>query len=87
MGVKGEKFDDLQRVAVAVLNDTAEQKMLTDGIQEAYSGGVAHLKEHIGELITCGTTKKPRHGLPAAFKTSASHWMFEKSLQHNWKAN
>lgn len=82
VGVKGDDFDALQAAAVAQLNDVAEQKMLTDGIQQAYVEGVAHLKEHIDELTSCGATKTPRHGLPAAFKTSASHWMSDASLQH-----
>lgn len=82
VGIKGKDFDALQEAAVASLNSSAEQKMLTDGIQEAYVEGVAHLKEHIDELTSCGSTKTPRHGLPAAFKTSASHWMSDVSLQH-----
>lgn len=82
VGVKGKDFDDLQTAAVAQLNNSAEQKMLTDGIQETYLEGVAHLKEHIDQLTSCGSSKAPRHGLPAAFKTSASLWMSDKSLQH-----
>lgn len=82
VGIKGKEFDALQEAAVSQLNDAAAQQMLTDGIQKAYVEGVAHLKEHIDELTTCGQTKTPRHGMPAAFKTSANHWMSDRSLQH-----
>lgn len=82
VGIKSENFKRLQEAAVEQLNSVGEQQMLTDGIQHAYIEGVAHLKEHIEELTTCGSTETPRHGLPAAFKTSAKHWISEKSLQH-----
>jgi alpha-ketoglutaric semialdehyde dehydrogenase len=82
VGIKGKSFDELQKAAILQLNDSAEQKMLTDGIHNAYLEGVAHLKEHISELTNCGQTKSSRHGFPAAFKASANVWMSDKSLQN-----
>ena len=82
IGIKGEEFDKLQEAAVAHLNDSADQKMLTEGIQKAYIAGVTHLKNRITELTKPRKTEKERYGIPAAFKTSASDWLSDKTLQH-----
>ena len=82
VGIKGQKFDHLQDAAITKLNASADQKMLTDGIQKAYVDGVNHLNEHISKLTNCKKTEKERFASPAAFQTTASHWMAEKTLQH-----
>lgn len=82
IGIKGKEFDNLQAAAVAELNDCASQKMLTKGIQSAYVAGVAHLRERVSELTQPRKTEKERHGIPAAFKTSARNWLSDKTLHH-----
>lgn len=80
--VKGAGVDALEAACVAALNQAPEQKMLTDGIHEAFDQGVGTFRELIQELTTCGQASAARHAKPALFKVSAEEWMATPALQH-----
>ncbi len=82
IAVKGSNFNALQNAAINALNNSAEQKMLTDGIQKAYEAGVASLANLASEVSHCGRSTNPRHALPAAFKVDAKSWITKPTLQH-----
>lgn len=79
--VKGTGADALEAAAVAALGDAPAQKMLTDGIHQAYEGGLGTFRELMKEISFCGTATQPRHALPALFKVSAKDWMANPQLQ------
>ena len=80
--VKGPEADALEAACVTVLNDTTEQKMLTDGIHDTYEQGVRDFRALITEVTSCGTATGNRAAMPALFKVSASEWMATPKLQH-----
>ncbi len=80
--VKGAGAEAMERACVASLREVGEQKMLTDGIHEAYQSGVAQFAALMEEIGTCGTAMKDRHALPALFRISAREWMSDPVLQH-----
>jgi alpha-ketoglutaric semialdehyde dehydrogenase len=82
VGVRGAGFDTFAEAALTALKDAPEQKMLTDGIREAYQKGVLEFAELMEEISTCGRSDKPRYGLPAVFKIDAAKWMATPQLQH-----
>jgi len=82
VGVRGAGFDTFAKAALTALRDVPEQKMLTDGIHEAYQKGVLGFAELMKEISTCGCSDKPRHALPAVFKIDAGKWMATPQLQH-----
>ncbi|KAB7610168.1 aldehyde dehydrogenase (NADP(+)) [Amylibacter sp. SFDW26] len=82
VGVKGDDFDAFTDAALSALNDAPEQKMLTDGIHEAYQTGVKDFAALMDEVSSCARSDKPRHSLPAVFKIDADTWMNTPKLQH-----
>lgn len=80
--LKGAGANALEQACVAALQDVGEQKMLTDGIHEAYQSGVDQFAERMEEVGSCGIATKDRHAMPALFKISASDWMANPVLQH-----
>ncbi len=80
--VKGAAADALETACVTALKTMGEQKMLTDGIHQAYLQGVAKFSELMQEIGACGMATKPRHALPSLFKISAKEWMNTPALQH-----
>lgn len=82
LGVRGAGFDTFSDAALAALKDAPEQKMLTDGIHEAYQKGILGFSELMDEISTCGRSDTPRHALPAVFKIDAEKWMATSELQH-----
>ncbi len=79
--VKGAAADALETACVETLKGVAEQKMLTDGIHEAFEKGVQYFKELMVEVGSCGTASAKRSALPALFKVSAKEWMANRHLQ------
>jgi alpha-ketoglutaric semialdehyde dehydrogenase len=82
VGVRGTGLDIFAKAALTALKDAPEQKMLTDGIHEAYQKGVLGFAELMEEISTCGRSDKPRHTLPVVFKIDAGKWMSTPRLQH-----
>ncbi|WP_424969712.1 aldehyde dehydrogenase (NADP(+)) [Dinoroseobacter sp. S76] len=80
--VKGAEADAFEAAAVAGLQGTAEQVMLTDGIKAAYEAGVKTWSELAPELAGCPAPKGARAAMPAVFKVSAKDWMATRALQH-----
>lgn len=80
--VKGDTFNTFISSALTALRKTAAQKMLTDGIHDAYETGTRELGVLVAEIGQCGTTDKARHSMPAVFKTDAKTWMATPALQH-----
>ena len=80
--LKGADADELEKACVAVLRQVGEQKMLTDGIHDAYLKGVAQFSKLMEDIAACGTSTAARHSLPALFKVSASKWLSNPALQH-----
>ncbi len=78
----GAEADALESACAAALNDTAEQKMLTDGIHEAFEQGVREFRDLIVEVTSCGAATGKRAAVPALFKVSAKEWMANPKLQH-----
>ncbi|MES0864226.1 aldehyde dehydrogenase (NADP(+)) [Ruegeria sp. SCPT10] len=78
----GPESDALESACVAALNDTAEQKMLTDGIHEAFEQGVREFRDLMVEVTSCGAATGKRAAVPALFKVSAKEWMANPKLQH-----
>ncbi|CUI73154.1 aldehyde dehydrogenase (NADP(+)) [Cognatishimia activa] len=79
--VKGSGADALEAACVDGLKCVAEQKMLTDGIHDAFEQGVQTFKELMVEVGSCGTAAAKRSALPALFKVSAKEWMANHQLQ------
>jgi NADP-dependent aldehyde dehydrogenase len=79
--VKGEAADALEAATVEALKGVAAQKMLTDGIHDAFEKGVGTFRELMQEVASCGTASAARHALPALFKVSAKEWMANETLQ------
>ncbi|AXI46883.1 aldehyde dehydrogenase (NADP(+)) [Sulfitobacter sp. SK012] len=82
VGVRGAHFDKFADATLAALKDAPEQKMLTDGIHDAYQKGVLGLADLMEEISSCGRSDTPRHALPAVFKIDAATWMATPALQH-----
>lgn len=82
VGVRGEGFDTFTKAALTALKDAPEQKMLTDGIHDAYQSGVLGFAELMEEISSCGRSEKARQALPAVFKIDAAKWMATPELQH-----
>ncbi len=80
--VKGPEADALEAACVSGLNDTAEQKMLTDGIHAAYEQGVREFRDLMTEVTSCSAATGKRAAVPALFKVSATEWMANPKLQH-----
>lgn len=80
--LKGSDADALESACVNALNETAEQKMLTDGIHDAYEKGVREFRELMVEVTSCGAVTDSRSALPALFKVNAKEWMANPKLQH-----
>lgn len=80
--LKGPDADALETACVAALNDTAEQKMLTDGILGAYEQGVREFRDLMVEVTSCSAATGKRAAVPALFKVSAAEWMANPKLQH-----
>ncbi len=78
----GPESDALESACAAALNDTAEQKMLTDGIHEAYEQGVREFRDLMVEVTSCGAANGKRAAVPALFKVTAKEWMANPKLQH-----
>ncbi len=79
---KGSDADALETACVTALNQTAEQKMLTDGIHDAYEQGVRAFRDLMTEVTSCGSAAGTRAALPALFKVNAEQWMANPKLQH-----
>ena len=79
--LKGAGADDLEAACIDALQGVAEQKMLTDGIHEAFEQGVKTFKELMVEVSSCGVAAAKRSALPALFKVSAKEWMANHQLQ------
>ncbi len=80
--LKGPDAEALETACVTALNQTAEQKMLTDGIHDAYEQGVRAFRDLMTEVTSCGSTAGTRAALPALFKVNAEQWMADPKLQH-----
>lgn len=80
--VKGSGANALEQACVTALRNVAEQKMLTDGIHDAFETGVGAFRELMDEVSSCGTASAARHALPALFKVSAEEWLANPQLQH-----
>ncbi|WP_299669159.1 aldehyde dehydrogenase (NADP(+)) [uncultured Ruegeria sp.] len=80
--LKGPYADVLEAACVTSLNETAEQKMLTDGIHDAYEQGVREFRVLMLEVTACGAASNKRSALPALFRVSATEWMANPKLQH-----
>lgn len=80
--VKGSGADEFETACVNALNQMGEQKMLTDGIHEAYETGVANFRDLMEEVSDCGASEKARYARPALFKVSAKEWTATPELQH-----
>ena len=80
--VAGDGATAMQDACVAALADVPEQKMLTDGIHEAFEHGVGNFRDLMQEVSTCGSATAARHALPALFKVSAKEWIATPQLQH-----
>ncbi len=80
--LQGPSADALETACVAALNQTAEQKMLTDGIHAAYEQGVRAFRDLMTEVTSCGAATGKRAALPALFKVGAAEWMANPQLQH-----
>jgi NADP-dependent aldehyde dehydrogenase len=78
----GPEADALESACAAALNVTAEQKMLTDGIHEAFEQGVQEFRDLMVEVTSCGAATGKRAAVPALFKVSAKEWMANPKLQH-----
>ncbi len=79
--VDGPAVGAFEAAAVEALKGVAEQKMLTDGIHDAYVKGVASFAELMTEIASCGVANGARSALPALFKISAKEWMANPALQ------
>lgn len=79
--VKGPQAAALEEACVGALKGVAEQKMLTDGIHDAFERGVQTFKELMVEVGSCGVVSSKRSALPALFKVSAKEWMANHQLQ------
>ena len=80
LGVKGANFTALQTAAVAALNASSSQKMLTDSIQSAYHNGVSELSRNADEITDGQRAEAPRHSRAAAFRVDASVWLETPTL-------
>lgn len=80
--LKGPDADALETACVTALNQSAEQKMLTDGIHDAYEQGVREFRDLMTEVTSCGSATGKRAALPALFRVSAAEWMANPKLQH-----
>lgn len=81
VALKNESLNTFLEAAIAELKNVAEQKMLTDGIHQAYTAGVAKWEQAMHERADCGTSNNPRHALPALFTVDAKAWMAQHQLQ------
>lgn len=81
VAVRGAGTDAMLAACVEGLKGVPEQKMLTDGIHEAFESGVRNFNELMTEVASCGTSDTPRSALPALFKVSAAEWMATPALQ------
>jgi alpha-ketoglutaric semialdehyde dehydrogenase len=80
LGVKGANFTALQTAAVAALNASSPQKMLTNSIQSAYHNGVSELSRNADEITDGQRAEAPRHSRAAAFRVDASVWLETPAL-------
>ena len=80
LGVKGANFTALQTAAVAALNASSPQKMLTDSIQSAYHNGVSEFSRNADEITDGQRAEAPRHSRAAAFRVDASVWLETPAL-------
>ncbi|MEX0319902.1 MAG: aldehyde dehydrogenase (NADP(+)) [Ruegeria sp.] len=80
--LKGPEAGALEAACAKALNETAEQKMLTDGIHDAYEQGVHQFRELMVEVTSCGSASGKRWASPALFKVNAADWMANPKLQH-----
>ena len=80
LGVKGEDFTALQVAAVAALEASPDQKMLTDSILSAYHNGLIGLAQSAKEITDGRRSTRPRHGRAAAFRVDAETWLTTPAL-------
>ncbi|GGE50962.1 aldehyde dehydrogenase (NADP(+)) [Actibacterium pelagium] len=80
--VAGEGTMALEEACAVALADVPAQKMLTDGIHDAFEQGVGDFRDLMQEVSSCGTATTARHALPALFKVSAEEWLATPKLQH-----
>lgn len=81
LAVESPALDRFRAAALAALDDSAAQTMLTGGIHAAYESGVAALAERPG--VTClgrGAPGGPQACQAALFETSAAAFMADPAL-------
>ena len=80
--IAGHDAEEFINAAKMALDDTPQQKMLTDGIFEAYLKGVAKFAEKMEAVVERREADNDRSSLPALFKVAAKDWMADRELQH-----
>ncbi len=78
--VKGPQADMFAHATAAALRDAMPQTMLTDGIADAYTRGVAQITSTDGVQELVAETSKGRQAIAALYKVSASDWQAQKAL-------
>ncbi|MEL6596175.1 MAG: aldehyde dehydrogenase family protein, partial [Pseudomonadota bacterium] len=78
--VKGPQADTFVHATAAALRDAMPQTMLTDGIADAYTRGVAQITSTDGVQELVAETSKGRQAIAALYKVSASYWQAQKAL-------
>lgn len=81
IGLAGEGLTRMHEAAIAAIEKTEPQKMLTDNIYSAYEQGVERLRHVIGNISQTGKATKPRYANAAVFITDAQTWMNTPHIQ------
>lgn len=79
--VAGDDANAFQAAAEDALSSVAEQTMLTDGIADAYRGGVSRVSAGTGVQQVIGTSCETREAAPYLFTVTGSDWLQDKALQ------
>lgn len=78
-GADADRFEQAAAQAIAAID---HQTMLTEGIAEAYRGGVKQISSTAGVREIAVKSCTARDGGPALYSTNAATWLKEPALHH-----
>ncbi len=81
VAVRGENTDTFIDATAKALGGTGAQAMLTDGIADAYRGGVARIQKAAGVTAVMTTEAEGRTATPNLFRVSAKDWLGDPHLK------
>ena len=77
-----EDVETFVHATKSALEITAEQKMLTGPVLDAYHKGVSAFSEKMETVFESDTSCSEGASLPALFSVTAKNWMQDRELQH-----